>query len=143
LNELSHTDVLIDANLLIVGLVDPRWVDRHKNTARYRSGDFNLLTKLLAPAQTVVVTPHIAIEASNLLRQTRPALRQDLGQTPSRVLEATREVCVASVAAAQDKALTALPDDLALLTDDADLYVAATQRGLPAVKFSHRQAAEV
>jgi len=154
-NELSRTDVLIDANLLIllvVGLVDPKQVSHHKNTAHYSPGDFKLLTNLLASARTIVITPNVATEASNLLRQTHAVLSKELGQVLSSVLEKTREVPVASVDATRDAAflrlgltdaaiLTVLPNDLALLTDDGGLYAAATQRRLQAVKFSHRQAA--
>jgi rRNA-processing protein FCF1 len=155
-NESGRSEVLLDANLLIlliVGLVAPNQVGRHKNTTNYVLGDFTLLSRILAASDPIVVTPNIVTEASNLLRQTHDPLRTELGLALRGVLEQSREVQVASSDASRDSAflrlgltdaaiLTAAQHNLTVLTDDGDLYVAATRRGLPAVKFSHRQAAE-
>jgi rRNA-processing protein FCF1 len=155
-SEPRRSEVLLDANLLIlliVGLVAPTQIGRHKNTSNYAVGDFTLLSRILAASDPIVVTPNIVTEASNLLRQTHDPLRTELGLALRGVLEATREIHIASSDASWDSAflrlgltdvaiLTAARHDLTVLTDDGDLYVAATQRGLPAVKFSHRQAAE-
>src|ERR1700722_18143924 len=65
--------VILDTNLLllfVVGSTSRDYIDKHKRLRHeYTISDFDLLTRLLANAKGVLVSPHILAETSNLLRQ--------------------------------------------------------------------------
>ena len=54
--------------LLIVGLVDPTQVGKGKTTSRFTREQFKQLSYFLG-SRTIVVTPHILTETSNLLER--------------------------------------------------------------------------
>ena len=61
--------VVLDANLLVlfvVGIASPSYIAKHKRLAAYTENDFALLTDLLSAAGSVIVTPNIVTETSNL-----------------------------------------------------------------------------
>jgi hypothetical protein len=62
--------LILDANLLVllvVGSVDERQVPSFRRTRAYTREDFHLLNGFMARFRTLVVTPHILAEATNLL----------------------------------------------------------------------------
>src|SRR5579862_2343589 len=82
--------VLLDTNLLLLYLVGscaPEWISRHKRTASYRMEEFRLLCVTLSWVRTLVVTPNILTETSNLARQ--------IGD-PKRRFEIMRRLAMAS-----------------------------------------------
>lgn len=71
LNKMQKRGVLLDTNLfilLIVGMVDPRYISTHKKlNSAYTAEDYKLLLSTLETCQKIVVTPHILAETSNLV----------------------------------------------------------------------------
>jgi hypothetical protein len=64
-----RSGLLLDANLLLlyqVGLFDERAIKTFPHTKRYTIEDFHLLAKLVGWFTTVVTTPNILTEVSNL-----------------------------------------------------------------------------
>lgn len=62
--------VLLDANLLvllIVGTVDKRRIASHHRLGGFSAVDFDVLRDFLFGARTIIVTPNILTEASNLV----------------------------------------------------------------------------
>lgn len=69
IRKMQQNGVLLDTNLLIllvVGLVDPRLIEKHKKLKIYSKEDFNLLMGILETCRRLIVTPHILAETSNL-----------------------------------------------------------------------------
>ncbi|GAB6843357.1 putative nucleic acid-binding protein [Methylorubrum rhodinum] len=145
---------LLDTNLLVlltVGRASPAFVEVHKRTRSYRSEDLPLLEELLAKAARIVTTPHVLSETSNLIRQF-----QEPGR--GRIVEAFRDfafqaeethVPCAEAFAQPDFVrlgltdagiLAALRDDVGLVTDDLDLYLASVTAGRDAINFTHERA---
>jgi hypothetical protein len=144
--------VVVDANvlvLLVVGTVDRSLIAKHKRTRRYDAEAYELLTRYLATFGSIVVTPNVLTEASNLLqdeRDLRPLTR--LKQWLARLDE--RFVASEDAAAnphflrlgLTDAGLLCRPaSEGVLLTDDLDLYLAATQLGREAINFTHLRSA--
>jgi hypothetical protein len=64
--------VLIDTNLLllyVVGAFDRKEIGRFKRTSKFLPEDFDLLVQFMGFFQSVVTTPHILTEVSNLAGQ--------------------------------------------------------------------------
>lgn len=147
--------LILDANLLVllvVGLTDKRLVRSHKRLSKYVEADFDLLQNVAETFQSILLTPHILTEASNLVRLSPGNLRDRFSETLARVIRATREETVQGVNAVQNRhyrrlgltdvtLLSRLADghEVALLTDDFDLYKAALDDGLNAHNFTHLQ----
>lgn len=143
--------IVLDANLLVllvVGLADRSLIPRHKRTRTFEPADFDLLTKILAGYEQIVVTPNVMTEASNLASQTAEpgltAVRQRLGALAS----VQREEYCPSARAVQhthflrlgltDCALLDLiGSETPLLTTDLDLYLAAANANRNATNFNH------
>jgi len=61
---------LIDANALIIlllGLIDPKLINKHKRTSIYEEQDFNDLVAFVGDIKELVVLPNIWTEVDNLL----------------------------------------------------------------------------
>ena len=61
---------MLDANLLvllIVGTVDKRRIANHHRLNGFSASDFDVLRDFLVGARTIIVTPNILTEASNLV----------------------------------------------------------------------------
>lgn len=68
-------NLLLDTNLLVVvvvGLTDVRLVGTHKRTKAYTRQDYEILAGLVEAAETLVTTPHVLAEVSNLLGDDDP-----------------------------------------------------------------------
>lgn len=87
--------VLADANvllLLLVGLLDPDLISRHKRTHSYTVDDFGVLHAFLRRFRRIVTTPHILAEVGNLGRQIgEPAKSDFLRLLASRIGELSEE----------------------------------------------------
>lgn len=62
--------ILIDANLLLllaVGRHDPALIASYKHTRSYSADDYSILEQFISLFRTVITTPHIMTEVSNLL----------------------------------------------------------------------------
>ena len=147
--------LLLDTNLLVllvVGLTDRGLILKHKRTRTFEPADYDLLLEILASFDTVVVTPHILAEASNLLAQTGEPALSALRTTFAALVEAQEERYVAARDSVRQPAFLRLGltdtailglagDDLALLTTDVGLYLEAAKTNSLAENFNHlRQA---
>jgi hypothetical protein len=146
--------IVLDASLLVllvVGTASQDYILRHKRLQAYSKSDFALLTRLLAAAPKIIVTPNTLTEASNLLRQIPEPARTHICRAFRALLELTEERYVESRQAADKKEFIGLGltdavllDTTAsthvLLTADLDLYLAAMRDGRSAVNFNHYRA---
>jgi predicted nuclease of predicted toxin-antitoxin system len=142
--------VLIDTNLLMllaVGIHNKGYVATHKRTSMFTGDDFEVLAILIDGA-TIVLTPHILTEASNLLWQCAEPHKSSIRQVLADIASSCEELFLASSEVVRctefrklgltDAAVLALADDaVLLLTQDLDLYLAAQCRGIKAENFTH------
>ncbi len=147
--------ILLDANLLvllIVGLTNPKFIAAHKRLASYSEGDFNILLDLLGPPgiSSLIVTPNVLTEASNLLRHSAEPRKSAIMDKFRIFLKQVSEVHVPGNQAADrpeflrlgltDAALIELDnEEVMLLTADAPLYAAALTAGRHAENFAHHR----
>jgi hypothetical protein len=148
-----EVSILIDTNLAIllcVGISGTRNIEKHKRLAGYDEQDFQLLTELLGDDPKLVFSPYVLGETSNLVRQVANPLKSQLAkdlremvlradeiQVPcSKIVDDNRYLDLGVTDAALLTILSAHPK-LVLLTEDANLYIAASQRGYLAFNFSH------
>jgi len=150
---LQPRHVLVDTNLLllfVVGSSEPRLIARHKRTNQFTVADYKLLFKFLSRFQSLVATPNVLTEVSNLLDQVGGPVPQKLQELHTSVIEKLDEQYVVSrdccgleefrrLGLADSAILRLARDrsDLAVLTDDIHLYLALQKRGLVAVNFNH------
>lgn len=141
--------VLLDANLLVllvVGTASRELIAKHKKTRAFTVADYDRLVAMLGDHR-VVVLPHIAAEASNLVAFHQEPERQKPMVVLKTFLQAFTEEYVTSRQAASqpeyafvgltDAAILATSMDAEILTADALLHVAALKRGFTAVNFNH------
>lgn len=143
--------ILLDTNLLVllvVGSISERSIEAHKRTRTYDLKSFRLLAGIIGSPDMLVSTPHILAETSNLLRQCAEPLKRQLSVGFAALVGVLREDQVAARQAVAsghfqrlgltDAAVLELGRaELALLTDDLDLYLAAANAGLSCQNFSH------
>ena len=157
-------DVVIDANrlvLLVVGLEDAALLGRHRRLRSYDTGAFDLLLARLADARSVVVTPGVLTEASNLLRyEAEPARGRTMNALKAivlgdaslargmpvieRYLQAARVVLRDEFGrlGLTDAGLLYMMDaESVLLTDDIDLYLAASRNSQQVEYFTYSRKA--
>ncbi|GJE75792.1 MULTISPECIES: PIN domain-containing protein [Methylorubrum] len=145
---------LLDTNLLVllaVGRASPAFVEVHKRTRGYRSEDLPLLEALLARAARLVTTPHVLCETSNLIRQFQEPGRGKIVEALRNFAARADEIhlpCMTAMARPEfirlgltdAGILVAQRDDVGLVTDDLDLYLASVAAGLDAINFTHERA---
>lgn len=147
--ERSDKTILLDANLLVllvVGTASRRLISKHKKTKTFSVADYDRLIAMLGDHR-VVILPHIAAEASNLVAFHQEPERGQLMVVFATILQAIEERYVESRHAAlqreylflglTDAAILANPTADEILTTDAMLHVAALKRGIAAVNFNH------
>ena len=147
--------LLLDTNLLVllvVGLTDRGLILKHKRTRTFEPADYDLLLEILTSFDTVVVTPHVLSEASNLLAQIGEPALSTLRTTFAALVEAQEEIYVAARDSVRQPAFLRLgltdtailelgKNELALLTTDVGLYLEAAKTNPLAENFNHlRQA---
>lgn len=146
-------DLLVDTNLLVllaVGSFEPGLIERHKRTRQFTVEDYRLLRRFLARFRTVVATPNVLTEASNLIDQGTGAKGERLQAFLASIIGVLEEEYISSREGCgveefqrlglADSVILQLAQsrrDLPVLTDDLHLYLALQRRGLEAVNFSH------
>ena len=140
---MSWTGLFLDANLLILlvaGSVDRGIIAKHRRLSGYSAEEYDRLRALLADARQVFVTPNTLTEASNLLAQHGEPERSRLLEELRDFIEESEEVVVRSSIASRrsdfvrlglaDAALLEVVSaETPLLSDDADLYLCALNKG--------------
>lgn len=144
--------VLVDANLLVlllVGIYDPAYVKSHKKTKGYTRDDFEMLVEILRECNsTIVVTPAILAETSNLIASCNEPMRSELKSLLGESLSQYCEVLQPSIEYSTkpeftllgltDSGILNLPEPVdMILTDDSDLHRACLEKGLVAEHFKH------
>lgn len=138
----APTRLFLDSSLLVllvVGMVDPGLIAKHKRTKQFPAEAYDLLNKHISYLDCVLVTPNTLTEASNLLGQHGEPMRSNLFHMLRNLLERTEETVVASADASQNSAfprlgltdavlLDVISAETPLLTTDLNLHVAALER---------------
>ena len=152
ISQYRRRGVLVDTNLLLllyIGGYDRRQVELFKRTAdRFVSVDFDTLTSVLDQFDTVVTTPHILTEVSNLMGQLSGRVRDGCFDLLARSISNLREHRTAGAALAGDDAfirlgitdtsiLEAAIENYLVLTDDFTLFNYLGGRGLDVLNFNN------
>lgn len=145
--------LLIDSNLLVlflVGSVDPRQIEQFKRPRQYTPEDFKLLCSFAAGFNSLVTTPNILTEASNLTGQLAGPLRgrvfaalATLTRAPTSVeryfpsADVVEELAFLSLGLTDAAILLAATEPAAVLTDDLDLYLRLAAENPHVYNFNH------
>ena len=144
--------IVLDTNLavlLVVGLTNRHYIEKHKKLKAYDVQDFDMLFQLIDHASSVIFSPNILTETSNLLRQIHEPIRSEVAMVLANLITKFGEkVVVSSIAVARKEyAELGLADAVMLeiasqygaiiLTADNQLFLAALRAELPAENFNH------
>lgn len=145
--------LLLDANLLLIAIicrVDVSLIGKAKRTKEYDEQDVALLANFLENSPSLVVTPYVFAETSNLLGialerghlDTARVLLAELAQEhrESRIsLKEASQSCLCVIGGITDAALfeIARTECCTLLTVDSKLHAYSQQNGASAVNFNH------
>ncbi len=147
----KNKGLLVDSSLfllLVVGLLDPRQIERFKRTQVFDPGAFDLLKRVVRLFARVVTTPNVLTEVSNLLGQLPEEGREryssvfaDLaGRTeeeyrPSRGLVAHDHF--AKFGLTDSSIVDTCKGKYLVLTVDFPLFHYLTNVGIDAINFNH------
>lgn len=115
--------ILIDTNALIVlilGMVDPRLIRKHKRTSLYDEHDFYELVSLIQDFEKLVILPNVWTEADNLLNRDSRGYKEKYVMEAAKLISRTKEIYIASETAVSDSRFFDLG-----LTDTLILHQAA------------------
>lgn len=143
--------ILLDTNLLllfVVGTASREYVRKHKKLTEFTQEDYDTLKGLISRSPLVLLTPNTLTETSNLAAYIGEPARSAIFQVLRAIIVESQEVYISSRTAAErsefirlgltDASLVeASTDEVAILTTDLDLYLAALAKGSPAVNFNH------
>jgi hypothetical protein len=142
-------NIIIDTQLLllfVVGTTGRSYIRKHKRLQAYSEADFDLLREVIAPFDSIVVTPNTLTETSNLLGYIHEPMRSEVFAVFGTIVQYTDERYVESRAICDRRefVLLGLTDtallDLSsggniLLTSDFELYRVGAKDG--AINFNH------
>lgn len=146
------TVALIDSELLVlfvVGLTNRHYISKHGRLRAYTDAEFDLLLKTLEFMDEIVFSPHTLAEASNHLEQKiADPFKSEIMAHFRALMGRIREVSVTSHHAAgraeflrlgltDSVVLSVASENVAILTADVDLYLAAAKAGYHAINFNH------
>lgn len=151
----EKSTVLIDANVLtlwIVGKVSEAVIPHFRRTKKYSVEDYRILTRYLDQFTHVVITPNIATETSNLigalsgeyLKRARAILAAGLHVWNESYIQsglASKEPEFSRLGLTDAAILISATQEAEVLTDDFDLYLALSKRGVPVTNFTHLRTA--
>ena len=149
--ESTGTGLLIDTNLLVlyaVGTVNRGRIETFKRTSKYKSGDYDLLVRVLGNFKTWYTVAHVLAEVSNLIDLSGPERLQarlilkatisllDEASLPSK--RATEHPLYQDLGLV-DAAIgtVARANSCAVLTDDLDLYLRLSHDNVRVFNFTH------
>jgi hypothetical protein len=134
--------------LLWIGSFDRTLISRFKRTQKYSAEDFDLLVSLLKRIPSIVTTPHVLTEVSNLAGQLPENIAEEFRSELRIVFDRLNEqnFPCRNVAAETgfitlgltDCSLTLLARQKVLvLTDDFPLYANLDAQSMPVINFTH------
>jgi rRNA-processing protein FCF1 len=144
--------IIVDTNLLLLLLIgshSPTLISSFKRTTRYTSSDFDILVEALALFSTLLTTPHILTEVSNLAGQLGDPGRQEVMRDLAAIIAVLSELQVPAEEAARDPAFPRFGlTDIAILqhasegrylvlTDDFRLSQYLASIGVEVINFNH------
>jgi hypothetical protein len=151
LASVQGSSVLIDTNLLLlylVGSYDPDRISRFKRTSQFVAEDFSTLSAVLGRFRSMLTTPHVLAETSNLLGQLSGQVRDECFARFAAAVDVFGEVHQEGRGLVQNPAFLrlGLTDtgilELAarkclVLTDDFLLYSFLEKAGAIVLNFNH------
>ncbi len=142
--------LLIDTNLfllLLIGATNQRRIEKFSRTDKFSVADYRLLAYVVGQFKTVLTTPHVLTEVSNLAKLGNPELTtlrgrfRDIVERTEEIYEASRTVMAEPTFAAlglTDAAITlAAKRPMLVLTDDLELYRVLFRHGVDVINFNH------
>jgi hypothetical protein len=145
--------VILDTNVLllfVIGRTDRSMIASHKRARQFTSGDYDTLVTALRRrrVQTIITTPHILSECSNLLRYTTDPAKARLSDHFAEIIDDVLEIhnpssnsilhrAYRSLGLTDAGILSTLDRTMELITADFDLYAAALHEGHSAENFNH------
>lgn len=151
IHKYRSTDVVVDTNLLIlytVGNYDPDLINKFKRTAQYERQDFNTLKLFLSYFNSVLTTPNILTEVSNLSSSLNAQVGNKFFPSFHGVIATLTEKYIASRTASEvpafhkfgltDSVIAQLGSQSYLvLTDDFPLSGYLQSLGIDVINFNH------
>jgi hypothetical protein len=143
--------ILIDTNLLIgllVGILDPSYLRNCRATKAFTHDDFVLLRRFVEQFETVITTPHILTEVSNLAGRLPENLVADFRTIFRVAIEKWVEKEVPALNIVRDSGFLRLgltdtaiamtvPGRFLVLTDELQLYHVLYERKIDVINFNH------
>jgi hypothetical protein len=144
--------LLLDTNLLLllfIGAKDPKLIPKAKTLTAFEESDYDLLAEVINRNFTsLVTTPHIMTEVSNLLGKERDDVKFVGREAMAEFLKKCREINEQSVILVDRPEFMRLGlTDVAIavaaelpafvLTADAPLYIHVSRSGLQVANFNH------
>jgi rRNA-processing protein FCF1 len=90
---------LIDTNslvVLIIGLIDPQLIQRHRRTSIYEEQDFNNLVSFIDDINKLIVIPNVWTETDNLLNNFNRGHKESYIEQITKIIKLTSEKFLAS-----------------------------------------------
>ena len=148
---MNAVPILLDTNLLllfIVGTASRDYISKHKRLTQFTVDDYDALVKVIECAPEVLLSPNTLTETSNLAAYIAEPAKAAIFRVLQNVIRSSPEQYIPSRVATErheflrlgltDAALVeASTDEVAILTTDLDLYLAAIAKGSPAMNFNH------
>ena|SRR5579862_5297826 len=142
--------LLIDTNLLVlclVGRTNKRRIEVFKRTRSYTVQDYELLEELIGHFKRLVTTPEVLTETSNLadlsgtemtvLRSFFRNYVETADETSHSAKLVVTDSAFGRLGFADAAVALASESPMLVLTDDLELSVALTQRGVDTINFNH------
>jgi len=143
--------ILVDTNLLIgllVGSLDPSYLRNRRATKAFTHDDFVLLHRFVGKFETLITTPHILTEVSNLAGRLPDNLATDFRTVFRLAVEKWFEKEVSSLKIVRDNGFLRLgltdtaiamtvPGSFLVLTDELQLYRVLCERRIDVINFNH------
>ena len=147
-----QTGIVVDTNVLLlylIGSFDRSRISTFKNTSRYVPEDYDTISLILGMFDKLIATPNILTEFSNLSGQLGNPTRTEFFRFVAEgVFQFIDERYVRSRDVVKGTEFTRLgltdigiallaDTKIPVLTDDFDLYVLLSKRGVDVINFNH------
>ncbi|WP_081413112.1 PIN domain-containing protein [Chitinilyticum aquatile] len=143
--------IILDTNLLllyVVGSVSRSYIAKHKRLTSFTEQDFDVLSNIVRNSDSVVLTPNILTETSNLAANIADPAKTEIFVFLGCVIAELKESYIASceVSSKFDFLRLGLTDaslvevsspELIVITADLDLHCAIQGRGDYSINFNH------
>lgn len=145
--------VLVDSNLLVllvVGQLNRRRIADFKRTENFTTDDFDTLSQLVEWFGSIVTTPHVLSQVSDLTdlrgRELTDGRRifklavEKMNEHYEQSLALVRDPLLARLGLADVAIANVCAKGVVVLTSDLQLYLALEGRGIDAINFNHIRA---